>query len=190
VTLNFCTEKAPCRQVFVDFGFEVGGMERRATFGSVRRHSLSGSYDSDDADSCASAESKEYRDEVNYYRKVMGMPELVTQESNHLEQKRVQHNYSFSKRKHGNSSSFNENSFRKIRDSIKDFKASEKLRIYKACVLLRDAFDGRGHQGMFYLLKATGKLQVFEEPKTGRDISGANRGVRCCTLMLSCFSAC
>jgi len=132
-------------------------MERRvSTFGSVSRHRIRGSEDSDGDDSVASAKSNEYRDEVNKYRKMMGMPELVAGASDH-EQTRTQHNYSFSRRKKGANASFNESSFRKIRNSMRDFKASEKLRIYKACVLLQDAFDGRGHQGMFYLLQAPGK---------------------------------
>lgn len=125
------------------------GISRRQTSHSDRET------DSDD-DSEGSSESKEYLQEVNQYRKLMGMPQLPGPIS------AQEHNYSFSRRKQG--ASFNEASSRKIRLSIKDFTATEKLRVYKACVLLQDAFDGRGHQGMFYLLKAPGQMHVVTLP--------------------------
>lgn len=129
--------------------------------GSHRRHSHQGRLqleaDVESDDSSGSAESRASREmveEVNQFRKQMGMSQLPAPKGAGAQQ----HNYSFSRRM---GSSFNEASFRKIRESIKDFTATEKLRVYKACVLLQDAFDGKGHQGMFYLLKAPGRCSDY-----------------------------
>ena len=52
----------------------------------------------------------------------------------------------------------NQKQVRKIFKAIQDFNDSQLRRIYEGCMLLEDAFNGRAHQGMFFLLliQATG----------------------------------
>jgi hypothetical protein len=129
----------------------LGSHRRHAHQGRLPKLDSEGDFESDgSAGSAESRASREMVEEVNQFRKLMGMSQLPAPKGAGAQQ----HNYSFSRRM---GSSFNEASFRKIRESIKDFTATEKLRVYKACVLLQDAFDGKGHQGMFYLLKASGR---------------------------------